>query len=143
MIRVVLDTNVVVSALIKPGSIPELVLALVLNHPDIQLCLSHDIVAEYTAVLAYGKFKKHLRKQQVRQALHAIESAGVLVETDDVVVAELTDPDDTKFVVCAVAANALYLITGNTRHFPQSAGVRPVVVTPKGFYENIMGAFAA
>ncbi len=143
MTRVVLDTNVVVSALIKPGSIPEFVFGLVLTHPDVQLCLSHDIMAEYTAVLGYGKFKKHLREQSVAAALKAIDSAGVIITTDTGAVPELSDPDDTKFVACAVAAHATYLITGNTRHFPQSAIAHTAIITPKVFYEKMIGALAA
>ena len=36
-------------------------------------------------------------------------------------VPDLPDPDDAKFVQCAVAAKAEYLVTGNKRHFPQEA----------------------
>jgi predicted nucleic acid-binding protein len=55
----------------------------------------------------------------------------------------LSDPDDTRFVACAVAVRAAYLITGDTRHFPQFAIVRTVIITPNGFYEKMIGKLAA
>ncbi len=57
MLRVVLDTNVLVSALLKPDSLPELVVSLILGK-RVRLCLSHPIFTEYQEVLGRKKFQK-------------------------------------------------------------------------------------
>jgi putative PIN family toxin of toxin-antitoxin system len=143
MIRVVLDTNVVISALIKPGSIPESVFEIALSHPRVQLCLSKDIVGEYKAVLAYGKFKKYLHKDNIAQALRTIKQSAVLIEPRTVGIPKLVDPDDEKFLACAVTARAAYLITGNTKHFPQSSFGSVQIITPRDFYDKMFEQLAA
>ena len=57
MLRVVIDTNVLVSALLKPDSVPELILSFILEG-EIVLCLSEPIATEYEEVLKREKFKK-------------------------------------------------------------------------------------
>ena len=143
MIRVVLDTNVVISALIKPGSIPESVFEITLSHPRVQLCLSKDIVGEYKTVLSYGKFKKYLHKDNIAQALRAIRQSALLIESRKADIPKLADPDDEKFLACAVTARAAYLITGNTKHFPQLSFERTRIITPREFYDTMFEQLAA
>ena len=143
MIRVVLDTNVVISALIKPGSVPESVFEIALNHPKVRLCLSKDILGEYKAVLAYGKFKKYLHKDNIAQALRAIKQSALLVEPRTADIPKLADPDDEKLLACAVTARAAYLITGNTKHFPQSSFERTRIITPREFYNTMFEQLVA
>ena len=57
MFKVVIDTNVLVSALLKPDSVPELILSLILEG-EMVLCLSEPIATEYEEVLEREKFKK-------------------------------------------------------------------------------------
>lgn len=57
MFKVVLDTNVLVSALLKPDSTPELVVSLILGK-RVRLCVSEPIFIEYEEVLGRKKFKK-------------------------------------------------------------------------------------
>ena len=67
MLKVVIDTNVLVSALLKPDSVPDLILSLVLEG-EIILCLSEPIATEYEEVLRREKFKK-LNQRKVRELL--------------------------------------------------------------------------
>ena len=56
MIKVVIDTNILVSALLKPDSPPDLIISLVLGK-QVVFCLSEPIAAEYQEVLSREKFK--------------------------------------------------------------------------------------
>ncbi len=114
-LRLVLDTNIVVSAALKPAGLQRTVLLLALKKPA-RLYLSPPIFAEYRAVLSRAEL--HIRKglrQQLLQFLenrvHFVAPSGSLQVT--------SDPADNIFLECADAASADYLITGNQRHFPK------------------------
>ncbi len=114
-LRLVLDTNIVVSAALKPLGLQRTVLLLARTKPA-RLCLSAPIFAEYRAVLSRPELliRKGLR-QQLLQLLenqaHFVAPSGLLQVTPD--------PADNIFLECADAARADYLITGNQRHFPK------------------------
>lgn len=114
MIRVVIDTNVLVSALLKPASLPGTILALV-HSGRIQLCISEQIFAEYEDVL----HRPHLKRDPaiVAQTLLALRELGLWVTPNECGQACL-DPSDNIFIECAEAAGVDYLVTGNKRHFP-------------------------
>src|SRR5215467_12473239 len=114
-LRLVLDTNVVVSAALKPLGLQRTVFLLALTKPA-RLYLSAPIFEEYCAVLSRPELqiRKGLR-QQLLQLLqnraHFVAPVRSLQVT--------TDPADNIFLKCADAARADYLITGNQRHFPK------------------------
>jgi uncharacterized protein len=114
MIRVVLDTNILVSAFLKPGSVPDEVLLLALTR-QLKLFVSGAVYDEYAEVM----YRPHLRldKKAVDNAFAGIRRLGHWVEPTERVV-ECSDPDDNIFLECAEAAEADYLVTGNQRHFP-------------------------
>ena len=113
-LRLVLDTNIVVSAALKPDGLQRTVLLLALN-PPARLYVSDAIFAEYRAVLARPELR--IRRglqlqlvQLVRNSSHSVTVRRPLQVTKD--------PDDNKFLECADLARADYLVTGNQRHFP-------------------------
>lgn len=114
MIRVVLDTNIVVSAMLKPDTLPEAVFNLAIDG-KIQLCVSEPVLAEYEEVL--GRPRLGTDPKKVNFALRQIRKAAQLVAPSRTVTAA-NDPDDNVFLECAEAARANYLVTGNLRHFP-------------------------
>ena len=114
-LRLVIDTNILVSAALKPEGLQRTVLVLAMTRPA-RLYISQAILAEYREVLARREFKIHRGLRQ--QLLQLIKNRAQLV--DPVRGLQLTkDPDDNKFMECADAARADYLITGNQRHFPR------------------------
>ena|ERR1700674_3527525 len=113
--RVVLDTNVVVSALLKPGSLEDQVLRLGLAG-RLRLCLSTDTLAEYALVLPRPKFR--LQPDEVKQALARLRAASAMVSPVRTIGVSKDDPDN-RFLKCAEAAGARYLVTGNIKHFPK------------------------
>lgn len=114
-LRVVLDTNVVISAVLKPEGLERSVVLLALAKPA-RWYVSETIMKEYAAVLARPELK--IRKGLRLQFLQLIKNhASVVVPAH---LPQLTpDAADNIFLECADAARADYLITGNQRHFPK------------------------
>ena len=114
-LRLVIDTNVVVSAALKPEGLQRTVLLLAMTK-SVRWYVSEAIVAEYALVLARPELK--IRRSSRQQLLQLIKNhARVVVPSR---MAQITsDPDDNIFVECADAAHADYLVTGNQRHFPK------------------------
>lgn len=134
MIRVVLDTNVVVSALLNSEGSEALVFRLALHATSFQLCVSDPVLTEYRGVLIRPKFKRSPRV--VAQLLAEIHKLAERVEPMKTVSASPDDADN-RFLECAETANADYLVTGNPRHFPSAWG-KTRVVNARQFIEAVM-----
>ena len=114
-VRLVLDTNIVVSAVLKPGGLQRTVLLLAITKPA-RLYISESILAEYRELLARPKLK--IRKGLQQQMIQLIRSHSYPVKPTRPL--QVTaDPDDNQFLECADVARADYLVTGNQRHFPK------------------------
>jgi uncharacterized protein len=114
-LRLVLDTNILVSAALKPDGLQRTVLVLAITRPA-RLYVTKAILAEYREVLARSEFK--IRRGLRQQLLQLIKNHAQLVNPARTLqVAK--DPDDNKFLECADVARVDYLITGNQRHFPK------------------------
>ena len=114
-LRLVLDTNIVVSAALKPAGLQRTVLLLALTKPA-RLYLSPPVFAEYRAVLSRAEL--HIRKGLRQQLLQFLENRAHFVAPSGSLQVT-SDPADNIFLECADAARADYLITGNQRHFPK------------------------
>lgn len=114
-LRLVVDTNILVSAALKPDGLQRTVLVLATTKPA-HLYVTGAILAEYREVLARPELQ--IRKGLQQQLLQLIKSHSHSIKP--VRALQVTkDPDDNRFVECADAARADYLITGNQRHFPK------------------------
>lgn len=114
-LRLVLDTNIVVSAALKPDGLQRTVLILAITKPA-RLYISDATFAEYSEVLARPELK--IRKGLRQQLLQLIRSRAHRV-TPKRTLQVAQDPDNNKFLECADSARADYLVTGNARHFPK------------------------
>ena len=114
-LRLVLDTNIIVSAALKPDGLQCTVLLLALAKPA-RLYVNEAIIAEYASVLARPELK--IRTGLRQQLLQLIRSRCYRVAPTKRL--QVTpDPDDNIFLECVDAARADYLVTGNQRHFPR------------------------
>jgi uncharacterized protein len=114
-IRVVLDTNVVVSAHLNDEGYERSVLDLALSG-KLRMFVSEAILGEYASVLRRPKFR--LKPRSVSDSLLLLRAAArVVAPYGQINVAR--DPGDNRLLECAEAAKADYLITGNKRHFPK------------------------
>jgi uncharacterized protein len=114
VIRVVLDTNVIVSALLKPQGVEAAVLLLVL-HGTVALAISEPVLTEYEEVLSRPKFKRPA--EVVTGLVIRLRTIGHLVRPKHTL-AVIPHESDNRFLECAEAAQVHFLITGNKRHFP-------------------------
>jgi uncharacterized protein len=114
-LRLVIDTNVVVSAALRPDGLQRTVLVLAVTKPA-RLYVSNPVLEEYAAVLSRRML--HIRRGVRAQILQMIRSRSYLVAPRRRLNAT-ADPDDNIFLECAESARADYLITGNLRHFPR------------------------
>lgn len=133
MIHVVLDTNIVVSAMLRSGGLPEAVLNLALNR-IVQMCISEPVLAEYKEVLSRSRLG--IPPQKVATAIARIRETSLLVSPSKPVRA-CSDPDDDIFLECAQAANADYLVTGNAADFPELWG-KTQIITARKFLEKVI-----
>lgn len=113
--RIVLDTNVLVSALLTPTGQSAQILQL-FAIGKITLVLNNEIYSEYQRVLARPKFM--FDQTQVRGLLELIAYEGQFVISLPVK-AKIPDPKDRVFLEVAIAANADAIVTGNQKHFPR------------------------
>jgi putative PIN family toxin of toxin-antitoxin system len=114
-LRLVVDTNVLVSAALKPDGLPRTLVLLALAKPA-RWYVSKAILSEYAVVLARPELK--VRRNLRQQLLRLIKNRTRVVVPSRL--PQVTrDPADNIFVECADAARADYLITGNLRHFPK------------------------
>lgn len=128
--NIVLDTNVLVSALLSPFHPPGRILDLLLAG---KISLAHDdrILAEYRAVLLRPKFG--FDRRSVEDLLDECATGGLAVAAPPLKL-NLPDPTDAVFVEVAAVAGAP-LVTGNGRHFPPGRCAGIVVLSPAAFLE--------
>lgn len=130
--RIVLDTNVLVSALINPHGAPGRVLGMIVSE-EVVLLYDDRILAEYREVLARPRLR--ISRNEAEFILGFIESEGVHAHGRPLFV-EIGDPDDLPFLEVAAANHADALVTGNKRDFLSPGRPDPVLIlSPAEFLE--------
>jgi putative PIN family toxin of toxin-antitoxin system len=127
-VRVVLDTNILISACLKPDGLEAQVVALARSRA-VTACVSPEIWNEYEEVLSRPKFTAI--RETSALLLTALRNVAEQVATTQKMEIAL-DEDDNRFLECAFAGRADYLITGNLRHFPANYE-STAVVNARGF----------
>ena len=131
MIRVVLDTNIFVSALLQPLGPSAQIFLMCLSGP-LQMCVSGAVYAEYEEVIRRPRL--HRSEEVIAAALLSVREKGLWVRTVEKVQA-CRDADDDIFLECAQAAHADFVVTGNLKDFPTSwQGTR--IVTPRWLFDS-------
>lgn len=128
----VIDTNVIVSSVIKSDSIPGLIVELAIKG-NIVMLFNDDIVKEYRDVLSRKKFD--FNQIMIKSLLNSLIKSGKLCESE-VVDRDFIDESDKKFYELYYyfkKENNVFLITGNKKHFPNENNI----VSPREFLEII------
>ena len=114
MMRVVLDANVLVSALISPKGSPATVLSY-WQEGKLEIVVSAAILQEVDRVLRYPRIQEryHLSEELVQRFLSLLRKGAIVVEPDEQVQIVERDPSDNRYVECAVAGRALYIVSGD------------------------------
>lgn len=119
--RIVLDTNVFVSALLKPASAPARLVEHLLSEEVITVLVDRRILEEYREVLSRKKFG--FEPTLLKDFLDALEAVAIFVEDPPVIVDTATPADDRPFLEVAIAGDADALVTGNKKHFPDTGDI--------------------
>lgn len=130
----VLDTNVLVSALLSKYSVPARILDEALNGSIVPL-FDYAILTEYEDVLHRTKFP--FKESEIRAMIDTIKARGIHIDAGAVDVV-MPDPDDVIFYAVVMEKRKeddAYLVTGNQRHFPKE----PFIVTPTEMLSIIEG----
>ena len=127
-LRLVIDTNVLVSAALKPEGLQRTAVVLAVTKPA-RFYVSRPILEEYADVLSRPELD--IRKGVRQQLLQLVRNHSYIVRPSRRL--EVAgDPDDSMFLECADTARADYLITGNQRHFPRF-WKKTKIITPREF----------
>ena len=127
--RIVLDTNVLVSGLLNAKGNPAKIVTLILTGA-LQICHDQRILAEYTEVLSRPRFK--FDPNRVRDVLAKIQADGLSGNGTNVALG-LPDPDDEPFIDIALEMHAEYLVTGNLSDYPSACCRGMKVLNPADF----------
>ena len=130
--KIVLDTNVLVSGLLKPESKPGKILDLVIEG-SVKIAFDARIINEYSDVLERPEFDFDLFS--VKFFISYIQLTGLFVTAEPLNLT-LPDPDDAKFVEVACSAAADFLITGNLRHYTREAKELVKIISPAEFMKH-------
>lgn len=127
-----IDTNVVISALLKPISVPGEIIKHI-SHGKIIPLLHEKFLSEYTEVINRPKFK--IPQERIKNVLNGMTKRGIFIDAKDFE-DELPDPKDVIFYHVVLTAREevdAYLVTGNLKHFP----IKTFVVTPREMLDII------
>jgi len=130
---VVIDTNVLVSAMLRCNSIPGNIMELVFDGSIIPL-VSQEIIDEYRKVLSRPKFQ--LEQSIIDDVIVSIEENAVYVDAKKLNI-EIPDPKDRIFYEIVMEKRKqddAYLVTGNSKHFP----TEPFILTPREFLNMVL-----
>lgn len=130
--KVVIDTNIFISAFGWDGK-PEGVLRLMEERRIIN-CITSDIYAELQRVVAYPKLKFSPTLQI--NILEFVFAWSLFVQPEEIVAVVADDPDDDKFLACAVAADAAAIISGDPHLLTLGAYRTIPIMTPTQFLEQ-------
>ena len=132
--RLILDTNVLVSALIQ-RNYPYFIVDRILVDNSLQLCLSEQLFIEYVQVLNREKFSRfpdfHFRAQTL---LADIENSALMF-SPKVSLNIISDPADNRLLELAETCQAEYIVTGNTNDFTMFEYKGTKIVSPKEMFE--------
>lgn len=129
--KIVLDTNVLVSGLLTPfGNCGEIVR--MLTSDEITLCVDSRILVEYGEALCRPHF--NIDPQKAAAVIEYIQASSETHVTSPLAI-PLPDENDNPFMEVALSSGADCLVTGNLKHFPERCRAGITVLAPKDFLE--------
>lgn len=137
MQKIVVDTNVLVSALIQ-RSYPYHIVEELFSNNYIQLCLSDELFAEYYNVLNRKKFSKFPDFISNAQALLIDIEKRAIKFYPTIRLKIISDSDDNKLLELAETCNANFLITGNSNDFTMNEYKGTKILSPKDYWTDYM-----
>ena len=135
--RVVIDTNVFISAIIGQFGYPYKIINEIVFTGEIVMCLSPQLLKEYEEVSGRERFANKFPgfPERAKKLIKALKNIAIMVEPNEVITI-ISDEPDNRVLEVAVAANAQAIVTGNTSDFSfeEFRGIK--IKSPKDFYEE-------
>jgi len=129
--RIVLDTNVFISGIFFSGPPSQILKAW--KDAKIQVVLSKEILSEYQRVGETLSAK--YSGIDIAPIIDLLTIYGEVVETKDISVSICEDPDDNKFIECAIASNCKLIVSGD-KHLLNVSGFQEIeVLKPRKFID--------
>lgn len=115
--RVVLDTNVLICALITKKGTPGQLLEK-MKSEEFFLVLSEKVFAELVRILDYPHLRSRYRytDEQIERFLYSLRSVAIWVNAPERLSVVVEDESDNRFIELAVAGQARYIVTGDQKH---------------------------
>ena len=132
--RVVLDTNVLISAFVSSKGAPAQIFDL-WREGKLEIVTSQEAIDEIKRVLTYPRIRGRLRysDEQVQQFLSLLKEDAVFLENLSVTAVVAADPDDDKFLALALASQAQYIVSGDGHLLDVGVYQGVPIVTPAAF----------
>ena len=108
--RIVIDTNVLISAALSPAGCPAQIISL-WEEKVFEVLVSKPILAEFRRVFHYPHLP--FPPEKISTSLRLIQHIAVLVEPVEELAVVSADPHDDTFIACAVTGHAAYLVSGD------------------------------
>jgi len=132
MIKIVLDTNIIISAALSPNGNPAKIIELIHNKNEVQIYYNADILAEYKDVLSRPRM--NIADEIQTRIADAIINYGILIEPVKSSIA-MPDESDRIFYDTAKASGAI-LVTGNSKHYPAEQFIMTPVDLLRHYYTD-------
>ena len=134
--KIVADTNVLVSALIQPKGVPAQIMA---NQAAFDVIATEEMWSELQRVLHYPRIQKkyQLNNQTITAYVESLRHDSIIIETPKLVTGISEDPDDDKFLACAAEVHADYVVSGDPHlvNLGSYQGIR--ILTPRQFLATL------
>ncbi len=129
--RIVLDTNVFISGIFFHGPPAQILEAW--KKSKIQIVLSKEIIEEYQRVAE--TLAEKFPEVDISSIIELVAIYCEIIDTKDIEVFECEDPDDNKFIECAIASNTKLIVSGD-KHLLKINGYQEIVVhKPREFVD--------
>ena len=134
MERVVLDTNVLISAIISSKGSPAKILDL-WREGAFDLVFSEETLKELIDVMSRPKLLRitGINEDELNRLVSYLRNSSIVVDSSEDISIAIEDPNDTKFISCAVQAGAKYIVSGDHHLLDVEKFEGTAIVTPAEF----------
>ena len=141
-LRVVLDANVIISALIRPNSAPGRILRAVVEATTVRMVTSDPLLGELRATIEYPRLQRYLKmsKRDKEELVVLLEQIAVPVTIGDYRMPGICrDPKDEPYLHTALAGRADYIVSGDGDLLSLKAIEHILIVPPSDFERILIG----
>lgn len=134
--KVVLDTNILVSALLVKTGIPARIIDRI---TQFEVLCTNDMLAELERVLHYPRLQRKygLTEEVITSFVQKVRQASLVVSIEANVGGVVRDPKDEMFLACAIAGSADYIVSGDADLLVLESYAGIVIITPADFLKRL------